>query len=120
MLIRARLVERVAAALEPARPPFERIDAFLALDLFHAVLDPAPQLIAEHLADVVRYSHRAFLKEASRGRPGIGTYKPEDSLFFSLLDRAEEAKAAQQAEIAMAIKLQVAVDVSAAELVPRR
>src|SRR5205814_5456579 len=97
-LVRALLVKRVAAAIDSARPPFERIDAFLALDLAHAVMDPVLQLVAEPFADIVGYSHRAFLKEASRGRPGIGTYKPGDPLFLSLLDRAEEANAAQQAE----------------------
>src|SRR5439155_27054869 len=111
----ARLVERIAAALEPARPPFQRVNALFALDLLHAVLDPAPQLVTEHLADVVGYSHRAFLKEAARGRPGSGTYESVDPFLFSLLDRAEEAKAAQQPKISTAINLQVAVEFTATD-----
>ena len=65
----------------------------------------------------MRNSDRPGLKELLGRRPCRGPYESRNALVFSLLYCFEVAQAPQQADTAMAIKVQVPVEVSEVEFV---
>jgi hypothetical protein len=93
-------------------PPLEGIDSLFGFQFAHAFVDPFLKTIAEPLLEVVRNANRCSSEESGIGRPGTQSAVPNDLL--SLFGyHFEEARASEQAEMASAIKLQVAVDIIA-------